>query len=242
MDSYEEGFSSYLRIANEKQVLAQEIIVLFEKLRVKSVLDIGAGNGDLSSLIFNKVEKYTAIEPRGEFADLLRSKGINVIERTFPCNIGKDKYDLVLCSHSVPYLQKDYEPFLKEAYEKLNKNGNMLIITYIGEGDDWNYFLRDVGVKPFVNTLINYNDRKNFLKHLGQLEEWFVFSRLESSSIEDLIKALGFVASAGEKDKKEAFLSRIDKIYQILKDKYYDKNSEKYFFPVRHVFLIVNKK
>jgi len=242
MGIYEEDFSSYLKIANEKPVLAQEIITLFDKLNVKSVLDIGAGNGDLSSLIYNEVEKYTAIEPRKEFVKLLREKNINVIEGTFPCDIGKMKYDLVLCSHSVPYIQGDYEPFLKEAYERLNKNGNMLVITYIGEGDDWNNFLKDTGVKPFVNTLVNYTDRKNFLSELGELKEWFVFSRLESSSIEDLVKALGFVASAGEKDKKEDFLSKTNKIHEILEDKYCNKESGKYFFPFRHVFLTVNKK
>jgi SAM-dependent methyltransferase len=242
MDIYEEDFSSYLKIANEKPVLAQEIIALFERLKVKSVLDIGAGNGDLSSLIFKKVEKYTAVEPRKEFAKLLRAKGISVVEDTFPCDIGKEKYDLILCSHSVPYLQRDYEQFLKEAYEKLNKNGNILVITYIGERDDWNYFLSDINVKPFVNTLVNYTDRKNFLKQLGKVKEWFVFSRLESSSIEDLIKALGFVASAGEKDKKDAFLSKIKKIRDILETKYYNKESGKYFFPFKHVFLTVNKQ
>jgi SAM-dependent methyltransferase len=242
MDIYEEDFSSYLKIANEKPVLAQEIIKLFDKLKVKSVLDVGAGNGDLSSLIFKKVGRYTAVEPRKEFTKLLREKDINVIEGTFPCSIGKEKYDLVLCSHSVPYLQGDYEPFLKEAYEKLNKNGNLLVITYIGEGDDWNYFLRDIGVKPFVNTLVNYTDRKNFLSQLGEVKEWFVFSKLESSSIKDLVKALGFVASAGEKDKKEDFLSKTEKIREVLKGKYYNKESGEYFFPFKHVFLTVNKK
>jgi SAM-dependent methyltransferase len=242
MDMYEEDFSSYLKIANEKPVLAQEINTLFDKLGVKNVLDIGAGNGDLSSLIFKKVKQYTAIEPRKEFVKLLRDKNITTIEGTFPCDTGRDKYDLVLCSHSVPYLQREYEPFLKEAHSRLNKNGNLLVITYIGEGDDWNHFLRDAGVKPFVDTLINYTDRKNFLKKFGKLKEWFVFSKLESCSIEDLVKALGFVASAGEKDKKEYFLSRTEKIYEILNDKYYDKNSGNYFFPFRHVFLRVNKE
>ena len=242
MDTYEEDFSFYLKNTNEKQVLAKEIITLFDELKVKSVLDIGAGDGDLSSLIYKKVEKHTAVEPREEFVGLLKSKGMSVIGNSFPCDTGKEKYDFVLCSHSVPDFREDYEPFLREAYGKLNKNGNLLVITYIGEGDDWNYFLKEAGVKPFANTLANYNDTKNFLSKLGKLKEWFVFSKVETSSIEDLVKALSFVASAGSKDKKEAFLSKTEKINQIIKSKYYDNNSGKYFFPFRHVFLTVNKK
>jgi SAM-dependent methyltransferase len=242
MDIYEEDFSFYLKITNEKSVLAREIITLFDRLKVKSVLDIGAGNGDLSSLIYKKVDKFTAIEPRREFTKLLGERGINFIEKSFPCDTGKEKYDFVLCSHSVPCFQEDYEPFLKEAFGKLNKDGNLLVITYIGEGDDWNYFLKDAGVQPFSNTLVNYTDRKNFLSKMGELKEWFISSKVESSSIEDLVKALGFVASGGEKDKRDAFLSKTDKIRDILNDKYYDKESKKYFFPFRHVFLTVNKK
>ena len=93
-----------------------------------------------------------------------------------------------------------------------------------------------------MNTLVNYTNRKNFLSQLGKIKEWFIFSKLESSSIEDLVKALGFVASAGEKDKKEDFLSKTEKIREVLKGKYYNKESGEYFFPFKHVFLTVNKK
>ncbi|MCX6751108.1 MAG: methyltransferase domain-containing protein [Candidatus Pacearchaeota archaeon] len=242
MTNYEEDFSFYLKFTNEKRVLAQEIINLFKKLKVKSVLDIGAGNGDLSSLLVKKVEKYITIEPQKEFAKLLRDKEISVIEKTFPCYTGEEQYDFILCSHSLPSLRRDYEPFLKEAFEKLKKDGNLLLITYIGKDNDWGNLLRDINVKPFEDTSARYFERKDFLKQFGKIKEWFVFSRLESSSIDNFIKALSFVASGGEKEKREIFLSKTKEICDILNKKYYDKKSEKYFFPFKHVFLMVNKK
>ena len=42
MNTYEEGFSFYLKYTKEKEILAKELISLFRKLKVNSVLDIGA--------------------------------------------------------------------------------------------------------------------------------------------------------------------------------------------------------
>ena len=238
MDLYEEDFPFYLKFTNEKKVLASEIRALFKKLNVKSVLDIGAGNGDLSSLLFREVNQYTAIEPKPEFAKSLRDKGINVIEKAFPCDLGKEKYDFVLCSHSAPYSREDYKPFIEEAIKRLNNTGDLLIITYIGEGEDWNNFMEEIGVKTFEDTLSRYIERKNFLKQFRMLKEWFVFSKLESSSIDDLIRALSFVASGGEKEKRDTFFSKIEKIKNILNLRYYDPKFKRYFFPFKHVFLM----
>jgi len=241
MDNYEEDFPFYLRFTNEKQILSQEIVSLFNKFNVKSVLDIGAGNGDLSKLLFSEVERYLAVEPRKEFVKSLKNKNIKVIENFFPCNIGEEKYDFILCSHSVPSIKEDYGPFLKEAFGRLNKKGNLLFITYLGKENDWDNLLRDINVEPFEDVSNKYFERKNFLKKLGKIQEWFVFSKVESSSKNDLIRALSFVASGGDKDKKDTFLSRSKEISDILEDKYYNKESRKYFFPFKHVFLRVNK-
>ena len=242
MNTYEEGFSFYLKYTKEKEILAKELISLFRKLKVNSVLDIGAGNGDLASLIFNQVKRYVAIEPRKKFVKSLKDKEINVIEDNFPCNIGNKKFDFILCSHSTPSLKKDYEPFLKVAFEKLNKNGNLLLITYLGGEDDWNTLLKEINIKPFENASARYLDRKNFVEQFGDLKEWFVNTKIESSSMENMIKALSFVASGGEEEKKNAFLSKSKEISEILNEKYYNKESNNYFFPFKHVFLMVNKK
>jgi ubiquinone/menaquinone biosynthesis C-methylase UbiE len=242
MNNYEEDFPFYLKFTDEKHILSQEILKLFKKFKVKSVLDIGAGNGDLSKLLFNEVERYTAVEPRREFTESLKKKGINVIENSFPCYVGKEKYNFVLCSHSVPSVKREYEPFLKEAFEKLDSKGNLQLITYIGKENDWDMLLEEINVKPFDDTSIKYLERKDFLKQLGRLEEWFVFSRVKSSSIDNLIRALSFVASGGEEEKRDTFLSKSKDIRKILITKYFDKESAMYFFPFKHVFLRANKE
>lgn len=239
---YEEDFSLYLKFTNEKEILSKEILNLFKKFKVKSVLDIGAGNGDLSKFLADKVERYLAVEQKKKFVECLKDKKIEVIEGNFPCDTGKEKFDFILCSHSVPYTSQDYVSFLKSAFEKLNKNGLFLIITYIGEGDDWNNFLESIGIKPFENTLVSYLERKKFLEQFGELTEWFVTSKVETSSIEDLMKALSFVASGGKEDKRDIFFSKEREISNILKTKYFDVHSKKHFFPFKHVFLMVNKK
>jgi SAM-dependent methyltransferase len=242
MNNYEEDFPFYLRFTNEKKILSEEILQLFNRFNVKRVLDIGAGNGDLSKLLVNNVEMYSAIEPKEEFVKSLRNKNIPTVKGNFPCYIDNNKYDFVLCSHSVPSIKRDYESFLNEAFKKLDKNGRLLLITYLGKENDWNDLLKTINVEPFEDVSDKYFERKDFLKKFGKLEEWFVFSKVESSSKNDLVRALSFVASGGEQEKRDNFLSKSPEIYSILDEKYYDKDSATYFFPFKHVFLMVDKE
>jgi SAM-dependent methyltransferase len=242
MNTYEQDFPFYLKYTNEKKILSKEILNLFNRFNVKSVLDLGAGNGDLSKLLVKDVDRYLAVEPKKEFIHSLRKEGITALEKAFPCNLSEEKYDFILCSHSVPSSKLDYEPFLNKAFERLNQNGHLLIITYLGKENDWDNLLTDIKVKPFEEVSDRYFERKDFLKKLGKIEEWFVFSKVESSSIENIIKALSFVASGGEVEKKNIFLSKSKEISDIMNQKYYNKESNDYFFPFEHVFLMTSKR
>src|SRR3990167_8971954 len=125
MGLYEDDFQVYLKTTNEKEVLGKFVLKVITNNCYQSVLDIGAGNGEISIPISKKVKRFLAIEHIEEFSNKLKWNGIEVISKTFPTNLN-EKFDLVLCSYSVPYERKDYEPFLSDAFEAIKRQGTLL--------------------------------------------------------------------------------------------------------------------
>ncbi len=238
MELYESDFQTFLKYTNEKKILRDEIIKIIKKLKIKSILDVGAGNGDLSYPLSKEVEDYLCVEPKKGFADLLRAKGLKVIEDKFPVRIDK-RFDLVLCSHSIPYDKPELISFLNSAWENVKNRGSLLIITYIGKGDDWNKFLDSIGQKSSGDAYISYEDKLKMLNSFGKLKIKEVFSEVNTKRVEDMIRALSFIAGGGIQNEKDFFLQRQEVIKKILKKKYFRKGV--YFFPFRHIFILIRK-
>ena len=57
---------------NQKDVLFREISLYLKKYKVKSLLDIGAGDGILAQKLANRVSRYLAIESDRERIEKLR--------------------------------------------------------------------------------------------------------------------------------------------------------------------------
>jgi len=126
---YSKAFAAFLACTDEKLVLLQEIGRDLKHRRVQTVLDIGAGNGDLAIPLSTQVDRYVAIEPKGDYATRLREHDIAVIEQAFPCELGTT-FDAVLSSHSLPWKSAVYIPFLSAAWAHVAEKGVLLVITY----------------------------------------------------------------------------------------------------------------
>jgi len=79
---YIKGLNSLQKNSNEKKILAQEITKFISENKVNSVLDVGAGPGDLAFKIYKSVKEYTAIEKKpdiekyNKFKKELESTGV----------------------------------------------------------------------------------------------------------------------------------------------------------------------
>ena len=237
-DLYSSDFEKYLSHTNEKAILRDVLLNYISDWGVGSVLDIGAGNGDLSVPLSENVGEYVAVEPKPNFVSMLKRKNINVIDKMFPCEVG-GSYDLILCSHSVPYEKEDFEPFLQEAWKRVNDGGHLVMITYAGSKDDWNTLLERLEIDPFEDHIGRYLKRKQFLESLGFTDVRMVRTCLECDNVYDMFEALSFVAGGGIAEKKKPFLDKRNEVEKILKEEYcYD---ERFVFPFDHYFLIVRK-
>src|SRR5690606_39138006 len=128
---------------NQKEVLVKNIIRYIKDSNTKSLLDIGAGDGDVALPISKEVQYYFAVEVNNERVNNLQKLGLNAIYGIFPNTTNKitETFDMVLSSHSIPEQlgvedHNLYKPFLEKAWELLNKNGILLIVTFKGSVDD----------------------------------------------------------------------------------------------------------
>jgi SAM-dependent methyltransferase len=235
--TYSESFAKFLSCTNEKEVLLEEILKRISSVGAKSVLDIGAGNGDLAIPISKSVADYTAIEYKSDYAEKFRKQNIKVIEASFPCEV-EGKFDFVLASHSMPWKDFKYEPFIEKAVDLLNPGGLFLGITYDDEKGEWFDLLKncELKIKHDQNHRIAKFDE--YLKKFEGYRLEIVTAYMRTPNRADLIEALAFVYSDGDQDMIDEFVKN-EKVKSYLDSKF--KSEQGYTFPFEHIFIEIRK-
>lgn len=97
----------------------------------KSVLEIGSGIGLLGMYLKNKDRnlKYLGIEIDQESFDKSQKLGLNTVNADFT-EMGnlKETYDVIMLWEVIEHLQ-DLKSFIELAYQRLNKNGKIILST-----------------------------------------------------------------------------------------------------------------
>jgi SAM-dependent methyltransferase len=236
--AYKNDFEKFLSHTNEKEMLLEEILHEIEKHNAKSLLDIGAGNGLLSIPLSKRVERYVAIESKKSFVEKLQKAGLEVIHDSFPCTV-QEQFDIVLSSHSLSYSKDNFEPYVRSAWERVTEGGELLIITYRGEEDDWTLLMKGLDEDPIDRNKLGYANLLALVKSLGKVELRKVKTIAKADSLEDMIEALSFVASDGIPEKKKKFLENHLKLQQLLAAYKVDNGFE---FPFWHYVISTSKK
>lgn len=234
-EAYKQDFEKFLAASNEKEIARREILTEMRAHNIDSLLDIGAGNGILSIPLVEHVSSYLAIERNPRFVSQLRSAGLEVIEGEFPLKIGRT-FDMVLSSHS---LSRNLDPllFVQKAFDLVSPGGVLLIITYRGASDDWNNLMSALGYKNNNDDVIFFNKITALMGALGKFEVRKVQAFVATSSLQEMIDVLSFVASGTIAGQKEEFLEKTVALSKILDEKY--RTAKGYEFPFQHYFLKV---
>ncbi|MEK7152075.1 MAG: class I SAM-dependent methyltransferase [Patescibacteria group bacterium] len=221
---------------NQKDVLFREISLYLKKYKVKSLLDIGAGDGILAQKLANRVSRYLAIESDRERIEKLRGFGLETIHATFPQGIA-GKFDMVLASHSIPEDESLYRPFLETAWNTLNDKGVLLIVTFKGqhgELHDLRNKWRDTKDSDGIDEKL-YHAMLNILKTYGKVEIHRVVSEFQSENIDE-ITDFAIRSISPKESEKEACVQFLRDFFKI---KHFSEG--KYFFPHEHVFISVSR-
>ncbi|MEN9337748.1 MAG: hypothetical protein RIQ41_62 [Candidatus Parcubacteria bacterium] len=237
-EAYKNDFEIFMSHTDEKKILLEEITKEIQKIDAGSLLDIGAGNGELALPLSKKVEQYVAVESKTTFVSLLKEGGLRVIEGRFPVDV-PGTFDVVLSSHSLSYTEENHRPFLSRAWELVSPQGILLLVSYRGEDDDWNKLLEYINEQQFDKNIHGYQSILSILESYGTVSIRKVITHVTTNKLEDMVNALSFVFGNGIPENKLQFLKHKSELEDYLSSKYLDQN--KYSFPFQHFFISVQK-
>lgn len=220
-------------LSNQKDILFQGIQSYIKRYKIKSVLDIGAGDGVLASKIFDIVDSYTALEKESAKCKKLSDKGLNVIEGEFPHVVLNHTYDLVLSSHSIPEDVEMVDAFVSSAWNYVRKGGVFLIVTFKGGKGDLYKFKKDIEGKAKIFDEAIFHVLQKSVGKLGEYTIQKKKSILKSDSLEDITKEM--MLGLGYKGaNKRKIVELYVKKHQIISDGFYGIKSE-------HLFICLQK-
>ena len=142
----------------DNEEATRKIIERVTNIQGKQVLEVGCGDGRITSALVSKARKIVAIDPDKEKITKDRKNIKNVyfkIGSGERLEFKKESFDLVLFSLSLHH--QNSRLALKEAHRVLRKNGQLIILEPAVDGD----------VQQFVNLFIDETqDLKNALSEI----------------------------------------------------------------------------
>ncbi len=238
--SYDRMFENFLACTDEKEVLCAEIQRRIRDCRAPSLLDIGAGNGDLAIPLSQAVARYLAIEPKPTYVSRLKDAGLEVILGIYPLPLD-EHFGMVLSCHSTPWKIAEYRRFLEEAWARVSPGGVLLVVTYNDEESEWNDILRACGLRV---AEVLPGDRRlpklgTYLASLGRVTNDVVTTHVRAQVLTDILAALAFVYADGTEEREREFLHAAPRVREQLCSRYW--RNGRFEFPFHHVFLQVQK-
>lgn len=235
---YKESFKTFLRSTNEKQEFARILTQQIRERNVDSLLDIGAGNGDLALPLSQSVKRYLAVEPNTGHASALRHIGLAVIEQPFPCLVD-GKFSMIIASHVVSGKKDLAHTFLQAAWELLNQKGILAVVTYERLKGDWSRLIEEAELPLISADWDRSTTCKEVVSAFDRMEVMEVETLVRTTTLGEMVAALSFVYSDGKPEAAEQFQSN-GTIQHVLESHYC--NSSGYTFPFQHYLLMVQKQ
>lgn len=237
-DRYKNAFETFISHTDEKEVLCREILNEVKKYNIASLLDIGAGNGDLALPLSQGVEHYVAIEPKQSFVQRLREHDIDVIQNWFPCWTD-EKFDMILSSHSIRSDEELRGRFIDVAVDLLEDTGVLLIITFKGGETNWSRFMDYLGEERGEHNKKWFDSLVSYLNQYGKVSVRNVTSYVRTDTFDEIFSCLDFVYSDAMIEKHKEFLARKEEVRAYLDEIHRDETG--YFFPFTHYFITLQK-
>lgn len=258
---YKDSFEAFLSKTDEKRVLRGELQRMIQGRNIHSILDIGAGNGDLSKPLTTCVSRYVAVEKNPVFSKMLSDAGIRVHESMWPAQLPLERdsvqshfYDMVLLSHVISYESDDWKNILREAWWHVRPGGGvMTLVTYRGDENEWTRVMQELGQGGYYSVDTHrekFHEITHILKRLGKVSNMQVVSHVTVlKHLDEMLQALEFVYTNGRADRIPDWMKIRAKFRRILRERY-DVNlpysarkvlKPKYQFPFPHYFMTVEK-
>lgn len=250
--TYFESFGDFLRATDEKTVFADFVVDQLANVRGGTVLDIGPGDGRLSSLILEQVPMtYTAVEVNPHLASVVASslEG-TVITDSYPTSqLGDAVFDAVLSLYSLPIEVDKTKTFAREMINQTISGGKLIVITYGSHQDEWQLLRSKLSeaidleqLRGFDESNAQSDERNNLclelLEGAGETLVGVLESTLAAETIEEFFSAVSFLLSAGEEELLDRVNAAREALLPILET---CKQGDEYRVTMQHSYFVTNK-
>lgn len=158
----------YYKFSNEKAVLET---ILKRKLRsfYSSILDVGAGNGDLARLCYERTDNLQLCEINPFYEDILKEKFPEAQVEMLDVNLLELKsYELVLFSQGLYYHPpKKWEKLISRLVDSLSSTGELVLVLNKSQGDWWEAIRSVWEVRPEI-LAFSYIPSEQFISNLSK--------------------------------------------------------------------------
>lgn len=235
---YPNLFQRYTENTNGKLILGKSLYSIFEKVNHTTLLDVGAGRGEITLELSSLFEYIMAIEPKRKFIKELRNlekSNIYVIEKKiqdFSCDI---KFDIILLSYFLDSISLDQLPIVMDKLSSFVKmDGKIVGATYLN-GCDWDEFVNAVCNKVTINRTGGTDRLVKKLEKVGYTIK--VIETLDTNIFGDDEQDLFYNLAFFFKDDIDNYYRQQEEIIYILSD--YSKRFDKALISVKEVIFEV---
>lgn len=210
--------------SREKQIQENlnKRLSLIPRIRLNLVLDVGCGDGAISSLIRNITEaKIYGVDISEKHCMRARERGIMVKQADLEQGIPYEDnlFDLVFAGEVIEHL-KDPDFFLQEIYRVLKKNG-IVVITTPNLASWHNRILLMLGLQPYNMEASSRDARIGYgpLKRLKNSKPAGHLRIFTKNALQELLELYGFTIEkmAGyPSDMFPAFIYQCEKTISLL--------------------------
>jgi ubiquinone/menaquinone biosynthesis C-methylase UbiE len=192
------SFRKFLNWTNQTEKLGKEILGL-TKPSDKSLLDIGAGNGDLTETYIGRFEQALLLEPTQAFYEGLRERFPRATIKQIKAEDFRSeasRFDLIVASHVLYYVSEPFE-VIDRLLSSLTTGGRLVMIlvnkdcSYLQFIDA--YYFRITGMEHHF-TDITWTDILAYLKTQSlRCEARDVPISIDAPSLDDFLDVSDFI-------------------------------------------------
>jgi ubiquinone/menaquinone biosynthesis C-methylase UbiE len=230
--AYQKEFGYFLSRTNEKEVFAKLIVRFMKQHHVRSLLDIGAGEGRLAWPVAKNVRTYLAVEQNPIFAQKLRHHGLRVVSKPFPCALDRT-FDMVLLSH-VLRADDQWKKIMTAARRLLAPTGYLMIVMHQSRGSEWVRFKAQLGYTS-KNEHIMFARLLAYLQSMGAVRVHRVLTYLSERDADSFMRSLAYIRGDDSERRRHGFFVRLEKHKSLIMRQYYRHG--RYRFPIEHVVI-----
>ncbi|MFA6600774.1 MAG: class I SAM-dependent methyltransferase [Candidatus Omnitrophota bacterium] len=232
---YQRQFALFVASTDEKpkQIETLRKIVAGLKRR-RSFLDVGAGSGEITAAVSESFAETTVVEPNPGLVRRLSTLYPNF--RIFPepwgkADLGRDRFDFILCSHVLGYLpERQWLGAVERMVGCLRPGGKLAVVLHSPEGGVAGMFRKMTGatvnsVKLWSDLVRTYGDER-VRPHYG-------FSAIHTETLEDMT-AIGLFLLSDPR-----YLGRKRELRRYLEKRH--KETDGYFLEQEYMTLEVTQ-